>query len=235
MHLGARLASLFALAIPLSLAAAACSVATPTEKDRSAPPSNQAGMPVAPAPSASPSPTTTSSSSPTVPPSNVSRPRGWGAAACPSASDKGFAVGQTLGELGVRDCETGAPASVDEACGAKATWIFAAHTHCPTCRSTAGFTDDVAQAVAGKDVAVVHLVYDDNGTSCAEWKEAYKLAGISNVFVYDDPKGVAFAKLKTSNYTAPSAFLDGNRRITFKEHGLSKAQVLSRIDEALSK
>jgi thiol-disulfide isomerase/thioredoxin len=165
----------------------------------------------------------------------VSRPQGWGAAACPSSTDKGFAVGQTLGDLGVRDCETGAPASVDEACGAKAAWIFAAHTHCPTCRSTAGFTDEVAQAVAGKDVAVVHLVYDDNGTSCAKWKEAYKLAGITNVFVYDDPKGVAFAKLKTSNYTAPSAFLDKNRVVTYKEHGLSKAQVLSQIDAALAK
>ena len=190
-------------------------------------------MPVAPAPSASPSPT--ASSTPSAPPSNVSRPQGWGPEACPSVSESGFAVGQTLGDLGVRDCETGAPASVDEVCGAKATWIFAAHTHCPTCRSTAGFTDEVGQAVAGKDVAVVHLVYDDNGTSCAEWKAAYRLAGISNVFVYDDPKGVAFTKLKTSNYTAPSAFLDTNRRITFKEHGLSKAQVLSRIDEALAK
>lgn len=234
MHLGARLASFVAFVVPVSLSVAACSVTT---QEGGVPPADGAGStntPSAP-PAPSPSPSGSSTSATPPAPGNVSRPQGWGAEACPAAADKGFAVGQTLGDLGVRDCETGAPASVDEACGAKATWIFAAHTHCPTCRSTAGFTDEVAQAVAGKDVAVVHLVYDDNGTSCAKWKEAYKLAGITNVYVYDDPKGVAFAKLKTSNYTAPSAFLDKNRVVTYKEHGLSKAQVLSQIDAALAK
>ncbi len=160
---------------------------------------------------------------------------GWGADKCPAAGSKGFAVGDTLADLGVRDCETGAPASLDEVCGASATWIFAAHTHCPTCRATAGFTDDVAAETASKNVAVVQLVYDDNGTSCAQWKAAYKLAGIPNVRVYDDPKGAAFAKLKISNYTAASAFLDKNRVVTFKEHGLTKSEVLSQIDLAASK
>jgi len=143
-------------------------------------------------------------------------------------------VGDSLAEVPVRDCDTGAPATLADACGAKATWIFAAHTHCPTCRSTAGFTDQVAAAVANKGVAVVHLVYDDNGTSCAKWREAYKLAGIPNVYVYDDPGGAAFAKLKTSSYTAPSVFLNKDRVVTFKEHGLSESAVLMQIEGALA-
>jgi AhpC/TSA family len=163
-------------------------------------------------------------------------PTGWGAQACvaPSAS-VGFAVGESIGDLQVKDCETDAPATINDLCGASATWIFSAHTHCPTCQSTAGFTDDVAAAVAQKNVAIAHLVYDDNGTSCAKWRDVYKLAGITNVRVFADPSGTAFAKLKTSNYTAPSAFLDKNRVITFKQHGMSKAQVLTQIDAALAK
>ncbi len=165
----------------------------------------------------------------------VTTPAGWGAQACPAPSAaSGFAVGEALGDLGVRDCDTGAPANLDEVCGASATWVFAAHTHCPTCQATAGFTDEVAAAVADKNVAVVMTVYDDNGTSCAKWRDAYKLAGLPNVRVYADPGGKVWSKLKTSNFTAPSAFTDKNRVITYKEHGLGKAQVLTQIDAALA-
>ncbi len=163
-------------------------------------------------------------------------PSGWGAAECAApTSAVGFDVGDTIGDLGVKDCETGAPVSIDELCGASATWIFAAHTHCPTCQATAGFTDEVAAAVASKNVAIAHLVYDDNGTSCAKWRDAYKLAGFSNVRVYDDPGGAAWAKLKLENYTAPSAFLDAKRVVTFKKHSLAKAAVLTQIDAALAR
>lgn len=158
----------------------------------------------------------------------------WSAAKC-AGTKEGFDVGQALADLTVLDCETGAPATLDDVCGASATWIFAAHTHCPTCRATAGFTDEVAAAVADKNVAVVQLVYNDNGTTCAQWRDAYKLSGLSNVRVYEDPKGAAFNKLRISNYTAASAFLDKDRKITYKEHGLSKAQVLSQIEAALAK
>jgi Redoxin len=163
-------------------------------------------------------------------------PAGWGAQTCASpVATVGFSVGESIGDLQVKDCETGAPATLSDLCGASATWIFSAHTHCPTCQSTAGFTDEVAAAVAQKNVAVAHLVYDDNGTSCAKWRDVYKLAGIANVRVFADPGGTAFAKLKTSNYTAPSAFLDKNRVITFKQHGMNKTQVLAQIDAALAK
>jgi hypothetical protein len=144
-------------------------------------------------------------------------------------------VGESIADLGIKDCDTGAAASIDDLCGASAAWVFAAHTHCPTCQATAGFTDDVAKSVESKNVAVIQLVYDDNGTSCAEWRAAYKLAGLANVRVYADPGGKAFGKLRTENYTAASAFLDKNRVITHKQHGLSKAQVLSQIDAALAK
>lgn len=93
----------------------------------------------------------------------------------------------------------------------------------------------MAKSVESKNVAVIQLVYDDNGTSCADWRAAYKLAGLPNVRVHADPGGKAFAKLRTENYTAASAFLDKNRVITHKQHGLNKAQVLSQIDAALAK
>jgi hypothetical protein len=184
---------------------------------------------------ASPPPATSSGEAGVTPPVTPPAPAGWGAAFCPAATNKGFAVGDTLGDLVVKDCDTGAAATLDEVCGAKATWIFAAHTHCPTCQATAGFTDDVAAAVAAKDVAVVQLVYNDNGTTCAQWKQAYKLAGIPNVRVYEDPGGRGFQRLAVTNYTAVSAFLSKDRVVTHKEHGLSKTAVLREIDAALAK
>lgn len=162
-------------------------------------------------------------------------PATWGAQACPApGAKKGFGVGDSLGDLVLTDCATGATATLDELCGASATWLFVAHTHCPTCQATAGFTDDVAAQVASKNVAIAHVVYNDNGTSCAKWRDAYKLAGLSNVRVYEDPTGAAFAAVKSSNFTAPSVFLDAKRVVTYREHGLAKAAVLTQIDAALA-
>jgi hypothetical protein len=156
----------------------------------------------------------------------------WGPNACVAADTSGYAVGDTIGALPLRDCVTGEAKSLDEVCGASATWIFAAHTHCPTCKATAGFTDEVATAVAAENVAIVHTVHDDNGTSCEQWKKTYGLASYPNVRVYADPDGAVWDKLKSSNYTAPSAFLDGKRVITYKQHGMSKASVLKQIEAA---
>ncbi len=95
----------------------------------------------------------------------------WGPEACPAApGGVGYSVGDSLGELTVVDCDTGEPRSLDELCGASATWIFTAHSHCPTCKATAGFTPSVAKQVAEKNVAIAHIMYDDNGTTCAAWK-----------------------------------------------------------------
>ncbi len=143
-------------------------------------------------------------------------------------------MGQRVGALVLKDCETGEAATLDELCGAEATWIFLAHTHCPACKSTAGFTDTVAEAVANKNVAIAHIMYDDDGTSCTQWKETYKLGGLPNVRVYEDPTGAAWQKLKSSNFTAPSVFLDRDRVVTFKAHGLSQSKVLTQIDAALA-
>lgn len=169
--------------------------------------------------------------------SGGSEPQGmdWGAAKCTATAEVGYEVGQSMGALVLKDCETGETATLDELCGAEATWIFVAHSHCPTCKATAAFTDEVADEVASKNVAVAHIMYDDDGTACAAWKEAYKLGGRPNLKVYEDPTGAAWQKIKTSNYTAPSAFLDRNRVVTFRAHGLTKAKVLSQIDTALTK
>lgn len=161
---------------------------------------------------------------------------GWGAEHCPTGGPaEGFAVGQPIGDLVVEDCETGAKASIDEVCGASAAWVFVAHTHCPTCRATAKYTANVAKAVASKGVAVVHVVHQDDSVTCAQWKKIYGLEGIPNLKVYADPSGAAWSALKTKSYTAPHAFVDGERVITYKEHGLDEKTVLAKIDEALAK
>lgn len=153
--------------------------------------------------------------------------------ACGAAGKTGYALGDVLGPLPVRDCVTGELTTLDEICSASATWVFAAHTHCPTCKATAGFTDDVAKAVANENVLIVHTVYDDNGTSCETWKKTYGLASYPNVRVFADPGGAVFDKVKSQSYTAPSLFLRADRTITRKEHGMSKAAVLAQIDKDL--
>ena len=217
-----------------ALAACSGSTAPPaagTSGAQTESPSDQGGPSPADGTSGSSGATGSSGGRPTPPVNSA-----WSAAKCAAPTGKvGFAVGESIGDLGVKDCVTGATATIDEVCGAGATWIFAAHTHCPTCQATASFTDDVAAAVASKNVAIVHIVYDDNGTSCAKWRDAYKLAGLANVRVYADPDGSVWGRLKTSSYTAPSAFLDKNRVVTYREHGLDKAEVLSQIDSALAK
>lgn len=218
-----------AVAVVAALLALACTTTT-------APPATEGATPPAPrsaAPEEERPPAGTSSSSGGATPAPL--PSNWGPQQCAApTSNVGFAVGDTIGDLGLKDCATGADVSMDEVCGASATWVFSAHTHCPTCQATAAFTDEVAAAVASKNVAIVHIVYDDDGTSCAKWRDAYKLAGFSNVRVYDDPGGAAWAKLRSENYTAPSAFLDAKRVITFKQHSMSKAAVLTQIDAALA-
>jgi thiol-disulfide isomerase/thioredoxin len=159
---------------------------------------------------------------------------GWGVDQCAApAGNVGFEVGDSLGALEVRACDSGAVVSVDELCGAQATWLFVAHTHCPTCKATAGFTPAVAAQVADKDVAIAHIVYNDDGTSCAAWRDAFELAAIPSVRVYEDPTGAAWSALKSASYTAPSVFVDESRVITFKAHGLSESEVRSQIDAAL--
>jgi len=173
-----------------------------------------------------------------VPDAAMVAPPDWGPTHCPAKTDEpatGFAVGERIGKLAVKDCDTGAAATIDDACGAAATWIFVAHTHCPTCRATAGFADSIATSYADKNVAIVQIVHDDSGVSCATWRETYGLAGLPNVKVYADPTGAVWSALKTSNYTAPSAFLDRERIITFKAHGLTQSAVANHIDAALTR
>lgn len=211
----------------LCLAASACQGSS-----SSPPPAEGGSAPVPPADTGSSGGGEASSGGATA----TQPPAQWGPEHCPGvgALTRGFEVGNAIGDLGLKDCDSGATASIDDVCGAAATWIFIAHTHCPTCRATAAFTDSVAAEVADKNVAIVHVVHDDDGTSCAEWRAAYDLAGLANVHVYADPDGSAWAKLKADDYTAPSAFLDARRVITFKEHGLSQRAVLSQIDAALA-
>lgn len=158
----------------------------------------------------------------------------WGEAQCATGGPKvGFDVGQRLGDLPIQDCDTGDVRSIAEVCGAKAAWIFVAHSHCPTCTATADYTSEVAAAAQSKDVAVVHIVHIDTATTCAAWRKKYALEGLSNVHVYADKSGAAWTALKLQNYTAIHAFTDGGQVVRYKAHGLSSAQVTKQIDAAL--
>lgn len=160
---------------------------------------------------------------------------GWGPALCPvDGPPAGFGIGQTLGDLPVQDCDTGKMRTIKEVCGAKATWVFVAHSHCPTCRATATYTAQVAKQVADKGVAVVHVVQIDDSQTCPSWRKKYGLEGIENLHVYTDTTGIAWQSIKTSNYTAPHAFANGGRVITYKKHGLSSQAVMQKINEALA-
>lgn len=226
-----------AILVAISLGAVACSASGPTPgPGESNGPGSSPGTAASPPSAGTNPPSGGGTSEDTAPPPPSALNPNWSARSCPAAiASVGFEVDKPIGDLGVTDCDTGAPASIDELCGASATWIFAAHTHCPTCQATASFTDEVAKAVESKNVAIVQVVYSDNGTSCAKWRAAYKLAGLSNVKVYADATGAVFDKLKVTNSTAPSAFLDKHRVMTFRQHGMSQAEVLMQIDAALAK
>jgi hypothetical protein len=159
----------------------------------------------------------------------------WGKDQCPAPTGDpiGFAAFNQIGQLPIVDCDTNAPATIDDVCGASATWIFVAHTHCPTCQGTASFTPEIAKSVASSNIAIVHIVHDDNGTSCAVWRDRYKLAGIPNVKVFADPKAEAWAAIKRSNVTAPSLILDRNRIVTYGAQGMSSSQIKQQLDIAL--
>lgn len=161
---------------------------------------------------------------------------GWGPEKCANSGPKlGFGIGDRLGHIAVQDCDTGATRTLDEVCGADATWLFVAHSHCPTCNATAKYTADLAQQYAGKNVAVVHVVYIDDGQSCPSWREKHGLAGIPNLKVYLDKTGASWSKIKTKPYTAPHAIMTKDRVITYKAHGLSGAGVKAQLDKALKK
>lgn len=145
----------------------------------------------------------------------------------------GFNVGDTIGKIEVRNCETNEITTIENLCKAKATWLFHGHTHCPPAAETAGFTDEVATEMASKDVAIVHIVYDDSGTSCEVWKKKYALGGISNVRLYADPDGKIFQTIKLTENFAPSVFINSKHIITYKKHQMTKAEVLTRFEEAL--
>ncbi len=159
----------------------------------------------------------------------------WGPEQCKVAgSGKGFSVGQQIAALPIQDCDTGAKRDFAEVCGADATWLFVAHSHCPTCKATAQYTASVAQQFADKDVAIVHVVYIDDGQTCPSWRAKYGLDNLPNVKVYLDKTGASWNAIKTKNYTAPHAIMTKDRVITFKAHGLSSGGVASQLNKALN-
>ncbi|MCO4763647.1 MAG: redoxin domain-containing protein [Myxococcales bacterium] len=161
--------------------------------------------------------------------------KGWGPEKCQKAgSGTGFGIGQQLGSLSLKDCDTGKSRAITEVCGAKATWLFVAHSHCPTCQATASYTKQVALDLADKDIAIVHVIQIDDGQTCQGWRKKYGLTGLPNVKFYTENTGKAWQAIKTKNYTAPHAIMKADRVITFKAHGLSSGAVKQKLQQALA-
>ena len=159
----------------------------------------------------------------------------WGPKMCAKEGPAlGFNIGNRLGDVPVQDCDTGEKRTLDEVCGAKATWLFVAHSHCPTCKATATYTAELAKQLAQQDVAVVHVVHIDDSQTCPGWRKQYGLENIPNLRVYLDKTGAAWSKIKTKPYTAPHAIMGKDRIITYKNHGLNAAGVANKVKLALT-
>ncbi|GEM_PF-2554476 len=159
---------------------------------------------------------------------------GWGPEHCATKGPPlGYKLGNRLADVPVQDCDTGAVRSIKEVCGAQKTWLFVAHTHCPTCQMTASYTAKLAKELASDGVAVVHVVHVDDHQTCPGWRKQYGLEGIGNLKVYLDKTGAAWSKIKTAPYTAAHAIMGKDQIISYKGHGLSAAVVKKKLALAL--
>lgn len=167
-------------------------------------------------------------------PTNVA----WGADKCPALPAgvaSGVKIGQQLKKIVVKDCD-GNDYSLDNVCGAPATWIFVAHGWCPHCQAATASSEAILAGYASKNVAAVNILIENAGSKpptaadCKAWQKTY---GLTNVIALYDAKGVTQA-LYDDPYTALNVFIDEDRVIRSKFNGESKATIASSIDAALA-
>jgi hypothetical protein len=164
----------------------------------------------------------------------------WGSDQCPpvqpDGAASGYATGNQLGSIVVRDCD-GNAITLDAFCGAAALWIFAADGWCPHCQAVTSNAEALAAGYAGKDLAAVNiLVSNASGTlpsasDCKAWQVTYGL-GTSVVALYD-PTGTTI-KLWDNAETALSVFVAHDRTITGKTHSDVTSDITQGIDAALA-
>jgi len=163
---------------------------------------------------------------------------GWGESLCPGPDGSaGTKVGDVLASVVLKTCE-GEDFSLDQLCGADATWIFVAHGWCPHCRAASELAEslhDEFQA-KGKNIATVNILYEDTqqrrpeGDDCAAWRDA---RGHADVITLYDPDRTML-QFWEEQYTALNLFVSGDRVITGKQHSDVEFTLRAGIDEALA-
>lgn len=162
---------------------------------------------------------------------------GLGADLCPEPEppiSSGFAVGDQLANVVVKDCE-GNDVALDDFCGADGFWIFAAHGWCPLCQSVSGKQEGIVADYAG--LAAVNVLLE-NGTGgvpdeayCALWRDTHGHDAVVTLF---DPTGEVLA-LWPNGSTSLSAFVDRDRIVRSKlEHESSETLIRQNIEAALA-
>lgn len=164
---------------------------------------------------------------------------GLGAEYCPDpipGVDVGFAVGDQLADIVVKDCE-GNDYSLQASCGAKGLHIFASHGWCPLCQSFSSKQEMLHDEYAAQGLASVNIVLEKasgaapDADYCKLWRDQF---GLSDVVTLYDPTGAA--KVLWSNTSSLSAFISADRVIISKmEHDANVNTIRTRIEEVLAK
>lgn len=163
-----------------------------------------------------------------------------GAEQCPDpgagAAPVGVEIGDQLPSFTVKACD-GTDVSLDELCGAKALWIFAAHGWCPICQSVSGDQEAVVDAHASDGLVAVTVIVETaqqappDAAYCALWRDTY---GLEDVYTLYDPTG-ALLELWPNGSSSLHAFVNRDRVITGKlEHTSNAAAIETQIAQALA-
>jgi hypothetical protein len=153
----------------------------------------------------------------------------------PAGVSVGFAEGDQLPEIVVKDCD-GNDVSLRRFCGADAFWIFGSFGWCPLCRSVATQAEALHDGYAGTNLASVHVLIEDpqgnppDAAFCRTWQNTY---GLSDVVTLYDPAGVI--RPLWPDTSSLSAFVDRRRVIVSKlAHESSAVLIRAGIDAALA-
>jgi hypothetical protein len=162
----------------------------------------------------------------------------WGADLCPDADGSdGTKVGEVLKSITLKTCE-GEDFSLDQLCGADATWIFVAHGWCPHCRAASDLAESLHDdfQANGSNIATVNILFEDTqqrrpeGDDCKAWRD---VRGHEDVITLYDPNAT-MQEFWEEQYTALNVFVSGDRVITGKQHSDIEVSLRAGIQAALA-
>jgi len=151
----------------------------------------------------------------------------------------GTKLGSLLKDMTLLTCDN-KTVKFSEFCGAKAMWLFFAHSWCPYCQRVSAYMESVAGKYEKKGVVVINVLVEAGGYTsrtaatqahCKNWK---KTNGFAKVVTLYDPKKT-LTQFWEQNYTALNLFVNKHNKITGKLHTHDRSTVERYIDNALIK